>query len=223
VTVKRAGDDALLSVRDTGVGMAPELAERVFDLFVQGNPTLDRGHGGLGIGLTLVRRLAELHGGAAAAASAGRGRGSEFTVRLPSIAQPALRSSEKTLPAKVERRDILIVEDNPDAAETLRKLLELSGHRVRIERDGVAGLQALLARPPQIALIDIGLPRMDGYELVRRARAGLDGFEPPFMVAVTGYGLPEDRRRALDSGFDEHVTKPVDYAALQAVLKKGRG
>jgi signal transduction histidine kinase/ActR/RegA family two-component response regulator len=221
VTVKRAGDDAVLSVRDTGVGMSPELALRVFDLFVQGEPALDRGQGGLGIGLTLVRRLAELHGGAASAASAGRGRGSEFTVRLPAIPEPAIRSRGKTSPGAVERRDILIVEDNPDAAETLRKLLELSGHQVRIERDGVAGLQALLGRPPQIALIDIGLPRMDGYELVRRARAGLDRPETPFIVAVTGYGLPEDRRRALASGFDEHVTKPVDYAVLQKVLAKG--
>jgi signal transduction histidine kinase len=223
VTVTRAGEDALLSVRDTGVGMSPELVERVFDLFVQGDPALDRGQGGLGIGLTLVRRLAELHGGSAFAASRGRDRGSEFTVRLPAIPQPVVRSSEKASPGKVERRDILIVEDNPDAAETLRKLLELSGHRVRIERDGVAGLEALLARPPQIALVDIGLPRMDGYELVRRARAGLDAREAPYIVAVTGYGLPEDRRRALACGFDEHVTKPVDYAALQKVLAKKTG
>jgi signal transduction histidine kinase len=221
VGVKRAGDDAILSVRDTGVGMSAELASRAFELFVQGDAALDRGQGGLGIGLTLVRRLAELHGGTASAASGGPGSGSEFTVRLPAVPAPAPRSSRKPDVENVGERDILIVEDNADAAETLRRLLELSGHRVRVERDGVAGLEALLSRPPQIALVDIGLPRMDGYELVRRLRGAMDGGRPPFLVAVTGYGLPEDRERALASGFDEHLAKPVEPSALASVLAKG--
>jgi len=222
VSVKRAGSDALLSVRDTGVGMPPELAGRAFELFVQGDAALDRGQGGLGIGLTLVRRLAELHGGSASALSAGRGKGSEFIVRLPAIEPPAALPSAKSALGNIPSRDILIVEDNADAAQTLRQLLELSGHRVRVERDGVAGLEALVSHPPQIALIDIGLPCMDGYELVRGVRERMNGSALPFMVAITGYGLPEDRSRALASGFDEHLTKPVDFAALSEVLEKGR-
>ena len=221
VSVRRSGSDAMLSVRDTGVGMSAELAARAFELFVQGDSALDRGRGGLGIGLTLVRRLAELHGGSASAASGGEGEGSEFTVRLPAIEPPAARPEASASLEKAARRDILIVEDNADAAETLRQLLELSGHAVRVERDGVAGLEALVERPPQVALVDIGLPRMDGYELVRRLRERMNGRPPPFMVAMTGYGLPEDRRRALECGFDAHLTKPVDSAALSEVLEKG--
>jgi signal transduction histidine kinase len=220
VSVGRLGEDAVLGVKDSGIGMSAELTERVFDLFVQGDRALDRGHGGLGIGLTLVRRLAELHGGTATALSAGEGRGSEFIVRLPAIAQPALPLSRKHVPEDAKARDILIVEDNPDAADTLRQLLELSGHRVRVAQDGVAGLEALLADPPEIALVDVGLPRLNGYELVQRARQSIDGRKPPFMVALTGYGLPGDRSRALESGFDEHLTKPVDADALAGVLRR---
>jgi signal transduction histidine kinase/ActR/RegA family two-component response regulator len=223
VSVRRAGDEALLSVRDTGMGMSSELITRAFDLFVQGDGALDRGQGGLGIGLTLVRRLAELHGGSATAASEGRGRGSEFTVRLPAIEPPAVRPKARSSLQSTCRRDILIVEDNADAAETLRQLLALSGHRVRVVHDGMAGLEALLSAPPQVALIDIGLPGLDGYEIARRLRGSVDGRRPPFLVAITGYGLPEDRDRALACGFDEHLTKPVDYAALAQVLENARG
>jgi two-component system, sensor histidine kinase len=220
VSVAQAGADAVVVVRDTGVGMSPQLQARAFDLFVQGDAPLDRGQGGLGIGLTLVRRLAELHGGTVTAASEGPGRGSTFTVRLPAMAAPARMPPAKRARETPAQRDILIVEDNADAADTLRRLLELSGHRVRVARDGVAGLEALLSASPQIALVDVGLPRMDGYELARRLRAGMNGRQPPFMVAVTGYGLPEDRERALASGFDEHLTKPVDADALARVLAK---
>jgi CheY-like chemotaxis protein/two-component sensor histidine kinase len=221
VSVRRRGSEAELTVRDTGVGMSPELRARVFDLFVQGDAALDRGQGGLGIGLTLVRRLAELHGGSAFAASDGPGRGSVFTVRLPAIRPPALTRPARQDPASTPKRDVLIVEDNADAAETLRAVLELAGHRVRIARDGVAGLEAIRAEPPEIALVDIGLPRMDGYELVRRVAGAMDG-ERPLLIAVTGYGLPEDRERALAAGFDEHVTKPVDIDVLAGLLAKGR-
>ena len=220
VSVGRTGNDAMLEVSDTGIGMSEELRARAFELFVQGDAALDRGKGGLGIGLTLVRRLAELHGGAATAASEGPGKGASFTVRLPAIEPPAqspARGIEAT-PAAV--RDILIVEDNADAAETLRRLLELSGHRVRVAQDGVAGLEALLSGSTHIALIDIGLPRMDGYEVARRLHESLDGRARPFMVAVTGYGLPEDRSRALAAGFDEHLRKPVDATALARVLAR---
>jgi signal transduction histidine kinase/ActR/RegA family two-component response regulator len=221
VSVQRMGGDAVLEVRDTGIGMSEELRGRAFELFVQGDAALDRGKGGLGIGLTLVRRLAELHGGTASAASDGPGKGASFTVRLPAVAAPAHSLHDEMDAGAQTAREVLIVEDNADAAETLRRLLELSGHRVRVAHDGVAGLEALLSGSAQIALIDIGLPRMDGYELARRMRASLDGRARPFMVAVTGYGLAEDRSRALAAGFDEHLTKPIDAAALARVLAQG--
>jgi CheY-like chemotaxis protein len=200
--------------------MSADLTERVFELFVQGEAPLDRARGGLGIGLTLVRRLAELHGGTAIAASRGPGQGSEFTVRLPAIPARTRMASQSSPVEESGTRKILIVEDNADAADTLRQLLELAGHRVRVAQDGVAGLEALLADPPEIALVDVGLPRMDGYELARRVRASMTGRQPPLLVAVTGYGLAEDRNRALAAGFDEHLTKPVDAAALAGVLAK---
>jgi signal transduction histidine kinase/ActR/RegA family two-component response regulator len=220
VKVKREGDEAVFSIRDTGVGMSAELTQRVFELFAQGDAPLDRAHGGLGIGLTLVRRMAELHGGTASAASRGPGHGSEFTVRLPAIPAPTRVASQSGQMEECGTRTILIVEDNADAADTLRRLLELAGHRVRVAQDGIAGLEALLADPPQIALVDVGLPRLDGYELARRVRASMQGRQPPLMVAVTGYGLAEDRNRALAAGFDEHLTKPLDAAALAGVLAK---
>jgi len=221
VSVGRAGNNAVLEVSDTGVGMSEELRGRAFELFVQGDAALDRGKGGLGIGLTLVRRLAELHGGSASAASDGPGKGASFTVRLPAIAAPVQPPAQGIEATPAAARDVLIVEDNADAAETLRRLLELSGHRVRVAHDGLAGLDALLSGPTQVALIDVGLPRMDGYELARLLRATVDGRTRPLMVAVTGYGLPEDRARALAAGFDEHLTKPIDAAALARVLAQG--
>jgi CheY-like chemotaxis protein len=166
--------------------------------------------------------MAELHGGTASAASRGPGHGSEFTVRLPAIPAPTRVASQSGQMEECGTRTILIVEDNADAADTLRRLLELAGHRVRVAQDGIAGLEALLADPPQIALVDVGLPRLDGYELARRVRASMQGRQPPLMVAVTGYGLAEDRNRALAAGFDEHLTKPLDAAALAGVLANGR-
>jgi CheY-like chemotaxis protein/anti-sigma regulatory factor (Ser/Thr protein kinase) len=219
VSVAREGADAVLRVSDTGVGMSRELAARVFEPFVQGERPLDRSQGGLGIGLTLVRRLAELHGGSADTDSEGPGRGSVFTVRLPAIEAPAAARARPAPPAPVRSRDVLIVEDNPDARETLKRILELEGHRVRIAADGVAALEAVRSAPPEVALIDIGLPRMDGYELARQIRA-LPGDKHPYLVAVTGYGLPEDRRRTREAGFDVHLVKPVEASALAAVLAR---
>jgi signal transduction histidine kinase/ActR/RegA family two-component response regulator len=218
VAVRRAGANAELEVSDDGIGMPRELLESVFEAFVQGERSLDRSQGGLGIGLTLVQRLAQLHGGSASAHSEGPGKGSRFTVRLPLAEPPVARSAEATVPAG-ESRDILIVEDNPDARETLRQLLELEGHRVRVAADGAAALAAMRAAPPQAALIDIGLPEMDGYELARRIRAELDGTTRPVLIAITGYGLPEDRERALAAGFDAHLVKPIELPTLQAALE----
>jgi signal transduction histidine kinase/ActR/RegA family two-component response regulator len=220
VRVQKLGDEALLTVADNGAGMSADLLGRVFDPFVQGERELDRAHGGLGIGLTLVRRLAELHGGSASAASPGPGRGSEFQVRFPAVERPSAVSEQKLARQQQVARDVLIVEDNPDAAATLRTLLELSGHRVRVARDGQEGLDALRERMPDLALIDLGLPRVDGYEVARRARAMLNGRPSTLLVAVTGYGLPEDHRRSAEAGFDEHLVKPVDLAALDRALSK---
>ena len=219
VTVSRQGDLAVLRVSDNGIGMAPELAARVFEPFVQGERPLDRSQGGLGIGLTLVRRLAELHGGSADASSEGPGRGTEITVRLPAIETPSLSLKKPREAASRTPRDVLIVEDNPDARDTLRRMLELDGHRVRVADDGLNGLDAVRASMPEIALIDIGLPRMDGYELARQIRR-LDGSRRPYLVAVTGYGLPEDRAKTRLAGFDLHLTKPVDAEDLAEVMSR---
>jgi signal transduction histidine kinase/ActR/RegA family two-component response regulator len=218
VRVSPEGHEAVLTVADDGAGMPPDLVGRVFEAFVQGERDLDRAHGGLGIGLTLVRRLAELHGGSASAASPGPGNGSVFQVRFPSIAAPAASAENKTAQTSEMPRDILIIEDNADAAATLRSLLQLAGHRVRVARDGPEGLEALKTRIPDVALIDLGLPRIDGYEVARRAREMIEGQPRPMLIAVTGYGLPEDRRRTLEAGFDAHLVKPVDLAALRALL-----
>jgi signal transduction histidine kinase/ActR/RegA family two-component response regulator len=217
VSVKREGDEAVLRVCDNGVGLEPELAARVFELFVQGDRELDRSQGGLGIGLTLVRRLAEMHGGGVSVASAGPGQGSEFTVRFPAIEPaPAAQASRKRA-LEAPTRDILIIEDNDDARETLRVLLEMSGHRVETASDGAIGLEKALALRPEVALVDVGLPKMDGYEVARRIRAAT-GARRPFLVALTGYGAPEDRERAFAAGFDAHVVKPVDNDTLAEVM-----
>jgi signal transduction histidine kinase/ActR/RegA family two-component response regulator len=218
LSVRREGGEAVLCVSDNGIGIEPELLAHVFDLFRQGSRDLERSLGGLGIGLTLVRRLAELHGGSASVHSEGTGKGSEFTVRLPVAPEPG-REGEKTRAAAEARpgRHILVVEDNPDARETLAMLLELAGHRVELAADGATGLEKALALQPEVALVDVGLPRMDGYEVARRIRAS-KGVRRPYLVALTGYGAPEDRERALGAGFDAHIVKPVDPDTLAEVL-----
>jgi anti-sigma regulatory factor (Ser/Thr protein kinase) len=177
VRTRRVGGECILTVADDGVGMSPDLAQRAFDLFVQGDRGLDRAQGGLGIGLTLVRRLAELHHGRADLRSDGENRGSEFTVRFPAIEKPAL-------PEPVERRHygssrtVLLVEDNEDARDSLHMLLATMGHQVEVASDGLTGLEKALALAPDVALVDLGLPGMDGYELARRIR-------PPAATALS--------------------------------------
>jgi PAS domain S-box-containing protein len=216
ITVEGDGRTARLSVRDTGVGMSPYMLERVFDLFFQGERTLERAEGGLGIGLTLVRRLAELHGGRVAAESPGQGRGSTVTVELPEIAPPAASGEVSAPPAPGPRR-ILIVEDSRDSRDMLRFLLEHAGHEVHEAADGPSGVEAILTVRPDIALVDVGLPGLDGFEVARRVRADARGREVR-LVALTGYGLPEDHRRSREAGFDAHLVKPVDPARLVAVI-----
>jgi PAS domain S-box-containing protein len=217
VSVRADDGRAVLSVRDTGVGITPELLPRVFDLFVQGERALDRTQGGLGIGLTLVRRLVELHGGTVEAASAGRGRGSIFTVRLPLATAPVPWPASAPVSGAGSRRRVLIVEDNDDSRATLRELLGLLGHEVHEASDGATGVARALELMPDVILVDIGLPGLDGYDVARRIRREAGG-RHLYLVAVTGYGLPEDRERALAAGYDVHLVKPIDPAKLQAIL-----
>jgi CheY-like chemotaxis protein len=221
IRVKRDGELAMLQVADTGVGIPPNLLERVFDLFVQGEGGLDRRQGGLGIGLTLVKRLVELHGGRVEATSGGPGRGSTLTVSLPAIAAPI--AAPAIMPARrpaSRPRRILVVEDNDDAREMLRTALTLGGHDVHEAADGRTGLEMAAALRPDVALIDVGLPGLDGYEVARRL-AAIRGRESMRLIAITGYGQTEDRRRALDAGFDAHLTKPVAPEQLAELLDSG--
>jgi signal transduction histidine kinase len=214
VRVRRERDEAVLTVRDTGRGIAPELLPRVFDLFTQGASGLDRAHGGLGVGLTLVRAVVEQHGGRVEARSHGSGRGSEFTVRVP-VLSTATADDARASRGAGRRRRILIVEDNADAREMLRAVLELGGHEVHETPDGRAGISAAARLRPDVALIDIGLPGIDGYEVARHLRQRDPGLH---LIAVTGYGQPEDRRRAFDAGFRAHLVKPVAPEDLERVL-----
>jgi PAS domain S-box-containing protein len=223
VAARREGDEAVISVRDSGVGMAPELVESAFEIFKQGSQSLDRPHGGLGVGLTLVQRLVHLHGGSVQARSEGPGKGAEFIVRLPLRAEPAIidaasLSREDGKHAGTPRR-VLVVDDNQDAAHALRLLLETDGHDVMVAADGAAGLALAREHRPDVVLLDIGLPTLNGYEIATRIRAD-PSLEGTVLVAVTGYGQMHDRARASASGFDHHLVKPVEFRALQELLRE---
>jgi CheY-like chemotaxis protein len=196
---------------------------RVFDLFVQEPQALDRSRGGLGLGLALVKQLVELHRGSVSLTSRGRGHGSEFTVRLPAaIAHTEDRPTRPNPsdPVRNRCRRVLIVEDNADAREGLRLLLSYEGHEVETSEDASSGLDKLRTFQPEIALIDIGLPGVDGYALARMARQ-IPESRATYLVALTGYGQAEDRQKAVAAGFDSHMTKPVDPAKLCAFLTEG--
>jgi two-component system, sensor histidine kinase len=222
VTAVPDGDTAVISVQDTGIGVEPSLLPRVFDLFVQGEERLERSRGGLGIGLTLVRRLVELHHGSVAAVSAGTGRGTTFVVRLPRIDAPqdALSSADGADATRGGLR-VLIVEDNDDAREMMRHLLMLAGHTVRDARDGTLGLAMALEVPPDVAIIDVGLPGLDGFELARRLRTDARG-RSMTLIALTGYGQQETRARALEAGFDAFLVKPLAADELERLLAAPR-
>jgi CheY-like chemotaxis protein/two-component sensor histidine kinase len=208
VSLRRDRDTAVLRVRDSGIGMSPELAARVFDLFVQGEQQLDRSAGGLGIGLTLVKHLAELQGGKVFAASAGPGQGSIFTVTLPATEpQPSERPADRK-PQPRRRHRIVLIEDNDDARRTLAAALSMEGHQVHEAADGISGIAALARVNPDVAVVDIGLPGVDGYKVAETLR-GAPEHDAMVLIALTGYGQPDSLRRAREAGFDEYVTKPI--------------
>jgi CheY-like chemotaxis protein len=218
VRVHSNGSDAVLQVSDNGIGMSADLVAKVFDLFTQGSDK-SRREGGLGIGLAVVRRLIERQGGRVEAHSDGPGRGSTFLVRLPRVAAPIGDSPAEaaTEASRHKRRRVLLVEDNEDAREAVRLLLEAAGHMVHVAETGQAALEAAVHFAPDVGLVDIGLPDFDGYEVARRLRTKLGATIR--LIALTGYGQPEDRRRVVEAGFDAHAVKPVDPNELLRILK----
>jgi CheY-like chemotaxis protein len=215
-------DEAQVRVRDNGVGIAPDMLPRVFDLFAQAEGTLDRAKGGMGIGLTLVRSLVQLHGGRIEAESEGLGLGSTFIVHLPRSRERSLPSHRAPTPrTKTAQRQVLIIEDNDDSRELLASVLRRRKHEVETAVDGPSGVERALRRSFSAILIDIGLPGLDGYAVARALRAQLG--HDVLMIAVTGYGQPEDKQRALDAGFDAHLTKPVELGRLEHLLARECG
>jgi signal transduction histidine kinase len=216
VTGYREGAEVVLRVRDTGIGIAPEMLRPVFDLFVQADQSRAGSEGGLGVGLTLARAVIELHGGTIIAQSEGTGRGSEFVVRLPvgaPVGPPGLDDRGRVA---IETRQILLVEDDDNVRDALGRMLRLDGHRVGMARDGREGVALALATAPEVAFIDIGLPGIDGYEVGRRIRAALGS--RVLLVALTARGLEEDRQRSTEAGFDAHLVKPASYEDLTRIL-----
>jgi len=217
-------DEVVIVVEDSGVGIDPALLPQVFDLFIQADRSLERKQGGLGLGLTLVRRLVEMHGGRVEAASAGPGFGSAFTIRLPRLAAEVADSAEpETVPVPVTAppagpgRRILVVDDHQDSTDSLALFLRLRGHEVRTAHDGPSALDEIEHYRPDVVFLDLGLPGMSGYDVARRVRM-MDDLGPLRLVALTGYGTDGDRRKTREAGFDVHLAKPVDPRALDELL-----
>jgi PAS domain S-box-containing protein len=207
-------------VRDNGIGITEELLPYVFDLFTQAERAADRAQGGLGIGLTVVRKLVELHGGRISASSRGADQGSEFTVELPLVptqTHEMFKKEDKHIPSVSSQRKILVVDDNVDSANSMALILKLDGHETRVAYDGEEALDLATAFKPELVLLDIGLPGLDGYRVAQRFRA-MPQTPRAILIAITGYGQPEDQRRAKEAGFDHFLVKPVDLAALAALI-----
>jgi urea ABC transporter urea binding protein len=217
VSLQREGAQAVLRVRDTGQGIAPEDLRQLFQPFFQAAQTLARTAGGLGLGLSLVKALVELHGGSVSVVSEGLGRGSEFTVRLP-LAAPVQQAAAAEEPHAARPHRVLVIDDNVDAANTLKEILEIMGHEVRVAYDGLGGIAAARAFHPEMVLCDIGLPGIDGYEVARVLRAD-ESLRGTTLVAVSGYALPADKQRAVEAGFSFHLTKPSSMESLERVLE----
>jgi CheY-like chemotaxis protein len=231
LTVETDRGEGVVRMKDTGIGLSPEMLQTIFEPFAQVESSRQRSEGGLGLGLPLVRSLVAMHGGRVKARSEGPGQGSEFIVRLPLVRTEEKRPVAFRKPAPAVRTvvepaaaspHVLVVEDNLDGRESLRDLLELWGYRVSLAADGPEGIDKALSMRPEVALVDIGLPGLDGNEVARRIRSAL-GSEPIFLIAMTGYGQPEDRRRALQAGFDRYLVKPVDPGILYQLLAELRG
>jgi signal transduction histidine kinase len=219
VSVAPEGSEAVLRVRDDGPGIPPDQLRRVFDTFAQLEATVERSRGGLGLGLTVARSLAAMHGGTIEAFSEGAGTGSEFVVRLPLAPEVADgRPPAAETPVEGRPRRVLVIEDGEDNRAAVRSALEQMGHEVLEAADGVAGAESAIRNAPEVVVVDIGLPGLDGYEVARRIRSARGG--RVVLVALTGYGQPEDRRAALSAGFDVHLTKPVELAALAAAIAR---
>ncbi len=221
VVVERVAADAVLRVIDSGIGLESHQLPRIFELFTQLDTSLDRAQGGLGIGLALVKALAMLHRGAIEVRSEGLGRGSEFTLRLPALDESIAAVQASPAPARSSRaRRVLVVDDNQDAADSMAGLLELSGHQVAVAYDGLTSVEAACADEYDLVLLDIGLPGLDGYEVARRIRQRTETTRRTRIVALTGWGQSEDRRRSRESGFDDHLVKPIDPQALLGLLAR---
>jgi two-component system CheB/CheR fusion protein len=218
LSLSRDGNEAVITVSDNGQGIPPQMLTDIFDLFVQGPKTLARSEGGMGIGLSLVRALVELHGGQVTVHSDGRDRGSTFTLRLPLTVHKPVCASPASKSKNTPFR-ILVVEDNPDSRKTLQKLLEMDGHDVSVAGDGVSGFDAICREMPDVVLLDVGLPGLDGYAVARKVRAELAD-RPVRLIAVTGYGRESDRAAVRQAGFDEHLVKPISLDELKRILGK---
>jgi len=214
VELRSEQDSAVISVSDNGMGISASLLPRIFDLFVQSERSLDRSEGGLGIGLSVVQRLVRMHGGEVSAASAGPGKGATFEIRLPQIPPPQEPARQRPRPT-IQPQRILVVDDNTDAANSLAEFLRLDGHIAEAVYSAKGALQSVASFSPNVVLLDIGLPEMDGYQVARRIREASSSVR---LVALTGYGQTEDTQRTRSAGFDAHMVKPVDLEALEGVI-----
>jgi CheY-like chemotaxis protein len=220
LTVERDGGEAVVSVEDTGVGISAQSLPTIFEMFTQADPSPDRQHGGLGIGLALVHALVTLHGGTVTAHSDGPRKGSRFVVRLPTLSRPpdaqTSSSDQRRAPESIRRR-VLVADDNRDSADSLALLLEMMGNETRTVYDGEAAVEAAAVFHPDVILLDIGLPKMSGLDAARRIRAESWG-RSALLVAMTGWGQEEDRRRSREAGFDAHYTKPLEPDVLRRLI-----
>jgi CheY-like chemotaxis protein len=223
LSAKRVDDEVLVTVKDNGVGIPPDKIGSIFDMFMQVDRSSERSQGGLGIGLTLVKRLVEMHRGSIEARSEGEGQGSEFIVRLPvmSRAVPPMPASE-VAPESTSERRVLIVDDNLDSADSLAMLLKITGNKTFLAHDGVEALEAVEKYRPEVILLDIGLPKLDGHEVCRRVRE-LPWGKDIVIIALTGWGQEDDRRKSEEAGFNGHLVKPVDYDRLLELLGEPTG
>jgi PAS domain S-box-containing protein len=218
VRARREGEQAVIAVRDNGIGIAPDVMPRMFEMFSRGHRETGRHQGGLGIGLALSRRLAQMHNGSLDASSDGPGRGSEFTVRLPLAAPaPVGEAVPDTTASRLAKTRVLVVDDNHDAGDSLGQVLDMLGAEVRVARDGAEGIEAFAAHRPSVVLLDIGMPGLNGYDVAREIRTRFPE-HPATLVALTGWGQEDDRRRAREAGFDHHLVKPAEIDALQKLL-----